>query len=73
VAALNHVTAPAVQRRVDQDVGACRHQQIGASGESILINQIALQMKNRALLESGAHLVHADHTQVGVGVHRPGR
>jgi hypothetical protein len=38
-----------------------------------LVDAVALQMKHRALLEAGAHLVHADDADVGTGVHRPGR
>jgi hypothetical protein len=37
------------------------------------VDQVALDVENRPLLEPHAHLVDADHADVGAGVHRPGR
>lgn len=73
VTVLHHLPAPAIHRRVDQDVGAGGHQQIRARREAVPVDKVALDVEHRALLETGAHLVHADHAHVGAGIHRPGR
>ena len=58
---------------MEQHVRAGGHQQVGVGGEVCEVDQIALVVKDGALLEPGAHLVHADYADVSAGVHRPGR
>ena len=52
----HRVTPPAVDGRVDHDVGTGGHQQVGTVGEMVGIDQIALDVEDRSLLETGAHL-----------------
>jgi hypothetical protein len=73
VAVLDHLPAPAVERRVDHHVRAGGHQHVGAGGQLGRVHQGALDVEDRSLLEPGAHLLHADHADVRAGVHGPGR
>ena len=68
---LDHLPAQPVQRRINQHVGARGHEQVGARGQLIGIDKIALTVKHRALLESGAHLVHAIAARVRWSAPRP--
>jgi hypothetical protein len=68
---LDHLPPPAVERRVHHHVRARGHQQVRAGRQPVPVDEIALHVEDRPLLESGAHLVHAHHTHVGARVHRP--
>ncbi len=48
VTVLDHLAPPTVERRIDHHVRARRHQQVGTRGQPCRVDQIALQMKDRA-------------------------
>src|SRR6478752_2757940 len=58
---------------VNHHVRAGGHQHVGTGRQLIGVNQVALLVEDRSLLEAGAHLVHADHAHVRAGVHGPCR
>ena len=72
VAAFDHLAPPPVERGVDHHIGTGGHQQIGALRELVLIDEVALNVEDRTLLEPGTHLVDADDADVRAGVHGPG-
>lgn len=73
VAVLNHLPPPTVQSGVDQHRGAGGAEQVDARLEHGRVDQLALLVEHRALLQAAAHLVHARDGHVRAGVHRPGR
>ena len=70
---LDHLPAPTVQCRVHHHVRASGHQQVRTRRQPVAIDQVALHVEDRALFEARTHLVHADDTNVGAGVHGPCR
>ena len=63
-AALDHLPAPPVESGIDHHVGAGGHQQVGARGQMGTVHEIALDMEDRSLLESGTHLVDAHNADI---------
>lgn len=72
LAVLDHLPAPAVQRRVYEGRGAGGPQQVLTALERLRLDQIPLEVEDGALFEAGAHLVNGGDAHVGAGVHGPG-